>query len=294
MSLFSRYIERLRFRYAPSVADWLIHLSTWKARRALQRNATLGILVDNTVLGHATTHETAWISTGPSQWGDQMIETGYMARVAVHDPTSSEKDYRQITSLPGLISLHRHGVVKLYSSAELFDEQFRQPTGRFRGYGMFDHNLFRGINLESIDGRVFPTLGSRRMNLPTAEEQQRRRLDAHAAADPDYASLIEVLGQNNSQDAWHIRTAERHGLHCFLTMDYRLIKTINAQKGNKRIKSLKTKIMTPTELAHELEIFSIPPIILSYTGASFPVRGDLSWPDGKRRGGGKRKGEMND
>lgn len=28
----------------------------------------------------------------------------------------------------------------------------------FRGYGYFDHNLFAGVTLESIDGFVFPQM----------------------------------------------------------------------------------------------------------------------------------------
>lgn len=288
MSVISRYIEHLRFRYAPRIAEWLIDLSTWPARRNLDAKSPLALLIDNTVLGHATTHETAWISTGPKQWGNQTIDTGYAARIAVHPEDSDSRDYEQICHLPGLISLHHNGFLRLLSSAELQDEQFRKPSGMFRGYGYYDHNLFAGTNLDSVDGFVFPHLGPTYMNLPTAEEQQRKRLAAHAAVDPDYASLLDVLGPKNSQDAWHIRTAEKHGLFCFLTMDYRLIKALEAQKGAKRIKALKTRVMTPADLGRHIGLPPIAPHILSYTNASFPVKGELSWPDGKRRGGGKR------
>lgn len=288
MNYFSQYVEHLRFRYGPRAANWLIHLSTYRARRDLKVTGPIGVLVDNTVLDHATTHETAWVSTGKKQWGDQTIQTGYAARIPVHAADSPAREYEHIRYLPGLISLQRAGCVTLHSSAELQSEQFYQPTGRFRGYGYSDYNLFSGTPLESIDGHVFPHLGPSWMNLPDSREQQRQRLQAKEMKDPEYASLVAVLGRKNSQDAWHIRTAEKFGLFCFLTMDFKLIETLAAQRNSPRIRALKTSIMTPAELGQRLGLIPIAPHILSYTDASFPVRSDLSWPDGKRMGLGKR------
>ncbi|TFU06431.1 hypothetical protein EUV02_05435 [Polymorphobacter arshaanensis] len=270
------------------MAHWLVDLSTWRARRTLNRDNQLGILVDNTVLSHATTHETAWISTERAGSGSQTIDSGYAARIAVHPANSNDRDYHHIRQLPGLISLYRQGLIQLHTSAELQAEQFRKPAGLFRGYGYCDHNLFSSVKLESIDGYVFPDLGPKWMNLPNAGDQQRRRLEARAASDPEYASLVDVLGPSNSQDAWHIRTAEQNGLFCFLTMDYQLLKNLEAQKGAKRIKALQTRVMAPSELGQHIGLFPIPPHILSYAEASFPVRSDLAWPDGKRKGRKRR------
>lgn len=289
MSFATKYIEHLRFRFAPCVSQWLIDLSTLRARHNLDKNEPIGILVDNTVLAHATTHETAWISTGPTQWGNQYINTGYSARISVHPTDSEQREFHHVQYLPGLISLCRHGHVRLHSSAELQDEQFRKPSGMFRGYGYFDHNLFNGVTLESVDGYVFPNLGPSWMKLPSAEDQQRNRLAERAAADPEFASLVAVLGPKNSQDAWHIRTAELHGLYCFLTMDFRLIDTLEAQKGAKRIKGLKTRVMTPADFGKYVGLVAISPHVFSYNDASFPVRGDIAWPNGKRRGRGKNQ-----
>lgn len=289
MNRFSRYAEHLRFKYGPRVANWVIDLSTYRARRDLKVTGAIGVLVDNTVLDHATTHETAWISTGEKQWGNQTIQTGYAARIAVHAADSPAREYEHVRYLPGLISLKRAACVTLHSSAELQSEQFYQPPGRFRGYGYSDYNLFAGVALKSIDGHVFPHLGPSWMNLPDAREQQRQRLRAREAEDPEYASLVAVLGRKNSQDAWHIRTAEKFGLFCFLTMDFRLTETLAAQQNSARIRALKTLVMTPAELGKRLGLPPIAPHILSYTDASFPVRSDLAWPDGKRMGLGRRR-----
>lgn len=287
MNRFSRYVEHLRFKYGPRAANWLIDLSTYRARRDLNATGAISMLIDNTVLDHATTHETAWISTGQKQWGDQTIQTGYSARIPVHAPDSPAREYEHIRYLPGLVSLQRAGCVVFHSSAELQSEQFYQPPGRFRGYGYSDYNLLAGVPQDSIDGHVFPHLGPSWMNLPSARDQQRQRLRGKEAEDPEYASLVAVLGQKNSQDAWHIRTAEKFGLFCFLTMDFKLMETLAAQRNSPRVRALKTSVMTPAELGQRLGLFPIAPHILSYTDASFPVRSDLAWPEGKRMGLGK-------
>jgi hypothetical protein len=190
---------------------------------------------------------------------------------------------------PGLISLARTGHATLCPSAELNDERFYQPSGRFRGYGYCDHNLFEGVQMESIDGTAFPNLGPPRMNLPDAQDQKRERLLEKEASDPGYASLVAVLGRKNSQDAWYIHTAEKHGLFCFLTMDFTVIKCLESQKNALRIRSMKAAVMTPTDLGRYLELPPIAGHIFSYTSASFPVRRDLAWPQGRRMGHGKNR-----
>jgi hypothetical protein len=284
MNRFSRYLEHLRFEYRPRVSQRLADFSTYRARRFLKETGPIGVLVDNTVLGHATTHETAWISTGDKLWGPHTIKTGYAARISVHAADSAAREYEHVRYLPGLISLARHDHVTLYSSAELNDERFYQPPGRFRGYGYCDHNLFEGVRMESIDGIAFPTLGPSRMGLPGAEDQKRQRLQEKETSDPDYASLVAVLGRKNSQDAWHIRTAEKHCLFCFLTMDFNLMKCLDSQKNAPWIRSMKTAVMTPAGLRSYLKLPPIAPHFFSHTNASFPVRSDLAWPQGRRNG----------
>ncbi len=130
--------------------------------------------------------------------------------------------------------------------AEIQDEQFRQPTGRYRGYGYFDFDILGDVEMQSIDGFVLPQMGPGYLNLPSAAEQQGRRL-LHARRDPRYAALVAQLGEKNSQDAWHIHTAEIHGLFCFLTMDFKLLRTIEAASRKDPVKSLRTLVLTPED-----------------------------------------------
>ncbi|MFN4297685.1 MAG: hypothetical protein ACK4FB_12675 [Brevundimonas sp.] len=274
--------EHLRFKYLPGIAQRLLHWSTWQARKSLAGNAPL-VLVDSSVLHHAVTHETVWIDTGESLWGGVVpINTGYMARVPVHRFESDVAAYSDILFLPGLAYLGKLGSLRLRTSAELMAEREAHPPARFRATGMFDHNLFGGGELESVDGRHWDGIfGSAIEPRRSPRDIQQERLAA--SDDPLYRALLEVLGAKNSQDAWHIRTAEVHEMLCFLTMDHRLIRAMRAQARHPVIKNLKTRVLTPAELGKELDILPFPPLLLSYTDASYPVRTDVTQIDEKRR-----------
>lgn len=282
MQRWRNFREHLRFKYAPRLVDWLLDKTTMRAKAWVRANGGLRILVDNTILYHAVTHETGWVSTGKSRWGPHEIDTGYAARIPVHPANLNSREYRNICFLPGLAHLARLEFATMYTSAELQDEQFRQPSGRYRGYGYFDHSLFGGLKIDSIDGHVFPVMGPSYFGLPSAEEQQRSRIEQHRV-DPVFAALARCLGPSNSQDAWHIHTADKHGLFCFLTMDFKLIKSVEAQSRAESIRNLRTKVLTPEQLASHIGLMRFPPHLLSYHDASFFVRSDMSMPAGKRR-----------
>jgi len=271
--------EHLRFKYGPSAVKQLVHWSTYPARRKLRGAPPLGILVDNSVRGNAVTHETAWISTGPKMWGPHEIDTGHMARVPVYTDENDGEIYRNLTYLSGIVHLGKIGCLRLCTSAELRDETWRQPSGLYTGYGYFDHSLFAGVKLECIDKLEGGwMLGG---GAPPLEEQQQHRLSN--SNDPLYQALLKRLGPKQNLDAWHIRRAEKHGLFCFLTMDFKLRRTVERWKDYEPFNSIKTKVMTPEEFGRKFEMIPTPPRLHSYTDASFFVRADLHMPGEKRR-----------
>lgn len=274
--------EELRFKYFPRVVDSLIHLSTIGARFDLKRSPSIAVLVDNTVLSHAITHETGWISTGIKKWGPHDVETGYSARIPVYPESDTREPYRNITFLPGIASLARRNAISLKTSAELAAERFRQPIGRYTGYGYFDFNIFQGISFENVDG-LFPLHMGPGYIEPQTSDAQKQRARLARSNDELYQALVQRLGNKNSQDAWHIRTAEKHGLFCFLTMDFKLRRRIENFKSDVVFQSLRTKILTPEELGCILKLIPISPRLLSYHNARSPVRADLSSIEGQRR-----------
>jgi hypothetical protein len=266
-------------RVRPALAHALVHLATLPARVGPLRRGPKRVLVDNTVLAHAITHESAWVSTGTSKWGPHDIETGYSARVPVRDRDSRSRESDDICYLTGLAHLARQGRVSLLTSAALWEERVRHPAGRYSGYGYYDLNLFSGVEFDMVDRMPDTVFGPDGRELGSAEAQ-RMRLDS--VTDPLYRGLVALLGPGNSQDAWHIWTAEAHAAFCFLTMDYKLCRTLEARRHQEPVRSLKTQVLTPRQLAWHLAYFPVNPHRFTFTDADFPVRGDLSWPNQRR------------
>lgn len=268
--------ERIRFRLMPRFARVALYFATRISRRALSAEMPLDVLIDNTVFDIAVTHEGKWITHSRG---------GYVARVPVYGRKNSSERHRQASYLTGIAHLAHLNLVRIHQSAELKEEQFRQPMGRYRGYGYCTYALFQDINIESIDGEVCSILGPVGMNIPSVKEQQRQRLrqSDDALFQDLYQLLKQQLGEKCSQDAWHIRTAERHGLFCFLTTDSSLLKACKSLVKKEPLKSLKTRIMTPEELGVHLGIKPVKPYLLSYNDASWFVRMDHTMPEERRR-----------
>jgi uncharacterized protein YjeT (DUF2065 family) len=276
VSYFKRLREGLRFKFGPKLAKWLIADAIRVAEQKIKQAGKVSILVDNTILGHATLFKTGWVSTGVKKWGTETISTGYAARMPTYAPDQSEL-YRNVTFLPGIAELAKSGLIQLFSSAELRDETYRQPSGRFIGYGYYDFNIFNDLDIPSIDGnqifRISSFGGIFPKNAP--ENLQRNRLNN--IADPAYEILVKLMGARNSQDAFHLLTAERYQLFCFLTMDFKFRRTWKSVRRNKAY-PLTTPVMTPQEFGLSFGIKPVHPHILSYTKARFPVRPDLLAP----------------
>ncbi len=231
------------------------------------------MLLDNTVRHHAVTHESAWISTGTKKWGPHDVPTGYLARIPVRSLDDTSEDHHNVKYLPGLLSLAQSGKIQFLTSEGLDSERGHQPHSRYAGIGLYDNDLFGSIHIARVDnGNIFRT--------PTVEHFRNTiALDS----DPLYRGLVTVLGVSHSQDAWHIYTAEKHSLFCFLTMDYKLYRHFKANSHREPIKSLRTQLLTPAQLGRDLKLTPVPLNLLSYHGASYPVRPDLHWQNQKRR-----------
>ncbi|CDT63734.1 conserved hypothetical protein [Vibrio coralliirubri] len=271
--------KKLQYQLLPKFVDKYIEAKNRCIEKNIRQRGITSLLVDNTVLFHGVTHETAWISNGVKKWGDTEIETGLLSRIPVHERGFKGREYASIKFLPSIIDLAKRGVLELCLSDELKDEQWTQPMGRFQGYGMFDNSLFKGVDMRIIHDPDYAFVIS--AHSRSLEEQRKDRLASKS--DPLYHDLIRVLGKKNSQDIWHIVTAERNGCYCFLTMDFKLVKNVEAQKNNPVVKSLTTKVLTPEQLGLELNLPSISPWLYSYHQADCPVNSELNWPNSKRQ-----------
>ncbi|WAC71033.1 hypothetical protein OU995_15605 [Roseateles sp. SL47] len=133
----------------------------------------------------------------------------------------------------------------------------------------------------SVDGMPQISIGPSSMKAPRMKELQRERLQQ--STDPLYIALRRRLGEKSSQDAWHVKTAEVHGMYCLLTTDYTLMRQFEAQGKHEPISTLHTKVLSPAQLGKELGMLPLNPKFLSHEDADMPVRADLYLPSGRRR-----------
>lgn len=262
-------------RWRRALANSLLPLATLHAKIVLRRNAPLRLLIDSSVLGHGVTHETGWISTGPKMWGHIEVPTGYMAQVPVHAPTNEGRVYREVRYLAGIAHLARTGHLKALTSSELSAEQFRQPVGRFRGYGWADYSVFRDVKLESVDGY--------RLDLVNSKVTQHARIAA--CADPLFRALLDALGPKMSLDAYHIYTAEKHGLYCFLHIDFPLAEKVRQSSKKEPFSSLRTRILLPSEFASAIRLLPLDSNLLTLAddGSLWASRPDLHMHEQRRQ-----------
>lgn len=271
------------YNYLPKAVDWAIGVAAASACNRIREQDASRLLIDNTVVGHAITHETAWIDTGRKMWGGRVpVDTGFASRIPVHREDDDSETARSVRFLPTIAHLARQGAVSFYTSPELRDEQLTQPIGRFSGYGYYDYSLFSGIRFEDIDDPTYSMrIGPAYSGLPSLAEQRHSRLAAKP--DPLFRALVDVLGPGNSQDAWHIATAESAGCFCFLTMDFKLLRAVASQQRHPTIAGLTTRVMSPEAFGLHFKLLPVSPRLFSYHGASYPVNPEFNWPDSKRR-----------
>lgn len=116
---------------------------------------------------------------------------------------------------------------------------------------------------------------------PSLKEQRKERLARKS--EPLYVSLRSALGENDSQDAYHIYTAEMAQCFCFLTLDFKLARKVRQLRHLEVFANLRTLVLSPEDFGLRFGLKPIPLRLYSYHGASFPVRPELNWPDSKRR-----------
>lgn len=260
-------------RYRKILGRIYVRLSIFEAEMYLRKYGPIRVLIDNSVLGHGITHETAWINTGPSMWGDLVrVNTGYSTRIPVHSPGSTDRIYQEVRYLVGIAELAKLGLIELVTSAELEAERWRQPIGRFRGYGLQDLNVFEGIHMPSVDGHHFDAVD------PSAAQQARL---AKSKVEP-FATLARLFPKKSNLDAWHVHTAHIHNLYCFLAIDFPLVDNLKTTSNIEGFPQLACKVMLPSELAAAIKLRPIETAAISYQDSIWFTHPELSTPSNKR------------
>jgi hypothetical protein len=121
--------------------------------------------------------------------------------------------------------------------------------------------------MESLDGFHLDHVG--------AEEAQLARVGS--CSDPIFQTILASFGKQSSLDAYHVFTAEKFDMFCFLHIDFGLAEIVRQNQSKKPFTHLKTKILRPSEFGELIHLRPIGTSVLSFEDSSFPVRPDLYW-----------------
>lgn len=228
--------------------QWVHRLSLWgatyQASKQLDGNAPIRVLIDNSVLAHGRIFSSYWFDTGPKKWGAFTAGAGYADPGLTYSPESDPRVFEQTRFLPAISHLAKQGRLELLTSFELRNEQVFQPAGRFSMYGYYDHNLFEGLTLRCIDCK----------EVESYDWQEKPQDRLRSSEDQPFRGIVDLIGEKNNVDAWHIHTAEIHGVDYFLHIDFSLDEEMRKNRKKNPIATLRTRVVLPSTFAAKLGI----------------------------------------
>ena len=214
-------------------------VTTYRARQALSTRPRLRVLIDNSVKAHGRIYSSFWFKTGDVTWGKWTCKTGYAGPSLTHSPDKDKRIYDQLVYLPGIVYLAKRGYLELLTSFELRNETMQQPVGRYSEYSYFDYNLFSALKMDCIDCD----------DIDSFDWQERPQDRLRRNTDQPFRAIVNLIGEKNNVDAWHIHTVHKYDLDYFLHMDFSLDEEVRKNRKKSPMLELNTKIVMPSNLA---------------------------------------------
>ena len=242
------------------------------------RDCPQKILVDNSVLAHR-----CFSFTGPSGRTGHLEQEHSYTEDHILQEFKNPRFWEDRQYFYGIRRLALSGRLQLLDSYELAIERITQPIGRFTdARSVYAEDVFEGVEFEMLNPYGESLTISPESALKAQREMNRRgggivlrgnesvprwlmpdvfltheSTNARMAGyeDPLYLSLLDVLGgKRMNKDVWHIVTAERHDLDCFMTMDYKLIDRLAQLSKKEPVSSLAVKVLTPSEWGRQQRV----------------------------------------
>lgn len=275
----------LRRTFARRFGRWIAgNFPTWSARPAMERlkDCPQKILLDNSVLAHR-----CFSFTGPSGRTGQLEQEHSCTEEQIVHVFQNSRFWEDRQYFYGIRNLAVSGRLQLFDSYELAMERLTQPIGRFTdARSLYTEDVFDGVEFGMLNQYSESLTISPESAMEAQREMSRRGggvvlrgdepipewlvpdvFDTHKSTneriagyeDPLYRSLLDVLGgKRMNKDAWHIVTAERHGLDCFMTMDYKLVDRLGQLSNKEPVSSLAVKVLTPSAWGRQQHVRPIP------------------------------------
>ena len=207
------------------------------------------VLLDGMIRPWGITHE--WVLEDQTvNWGPLTL-TVPVATVAPKPKLGPEHEWlqEQLDCLPRIAELAERGHIKCFTTNEIEFETWGRPgvTGKATEF-----DLFRNVAIKKIP----PAVG-RSFLWPFNNGEWKERKDAFldGIRNDRFLKLKEAIGSTHAADIFHLWSAEKAGLDCFLSADR---KFINAVRNQKRV-LIRVCVLSPSELCERFPHFRLRP-----------------------------------
>ncbi|MBU8541344.1 hypothetical protein ACFOD3_26290 [Falsiroseomonas tokyonensis] len=213
-------------------------------------------------------------------WGPLQVDGVKTFRVPRKFADKDTAIGQELRFLDGIALLSQLDLLILHQSRELRSEQWRQTAGRYMGYGIYDRAVkykFTPFNEQLHD--------IHRLGCDITEQfstkQKHQEWLKHISDEP-FKTLVAQLGSHHTLDAWHVHSAQVHGIEYFLTTDFKIINALrNKNRTLQRV--LKVRALRPSELAAEIGLLPVDLDKVLIQSGDVPISLDLKAQHGGRR-----------
>lgn len=159
---------------------------------------------------------------------------------------------RQLDCLAQIGHLAEVGRIKCYTTIEIEFEGMGRPGVAGTGTEI---DLFRNLEIEQIPPAAHRTM---RWTASEGETKERKQSFLKSIRQPRFLELVSVIGSKHASDIFHLWSAEKVGLDCFLTADRKFINAVNHAKQNNRTVRFPVDVLSPSELCERLDSVGVP------------------------------------
>lgn len=204
--------------------------------------APLTVLLDGMIRPWAITH--IWMMKPQTvQWGPRKI-TLPVANLEAKAPLGQIHAWLQgqLDCLPHIAHLAEVGNIKCYTTIEIAFEGWGRPGVDGKGTEI---DLFRNVRIEKIPPAVNRTM---QWSRSEGETKERKQAFLKSIREPRFLELVSVIGLTHAGDIFHLWSAEKAGLDCFLSADRKFINAVNNARKDRRKVKIKVDVLSPSEL----------------------------------------------
>jgi|SRR5208282_597557 hypothetical protein len=200
----------------------------------------LKALLDASIWNEVVTHDHYVVRKNIRRGGTtQFVSVELQPRILRGKTAAASREIFEAMSK--VARLAESGQVRLYDTAELMFEWMGRPIGAWR---KTEFDLFKNVKVYRLKSPIERSVAFGGFDSNDDFKDQKRRW-LENIQEPRFLELKRVIDRKHWADAFHLWTAEVHGLDCVLTLE---MKFRNNLANQKKLTS-RVDVISPSELA---------------------------------------------